>query len=95
VSEASLDELIAEAEMGREASAFLEGNLGQFLIGCAAQEVMAAQEALEKVDPEDMKAVRALQNKAWLGRKFREWLEELVSKGKNAEDAFKQQQNED
>lgn len=90
-----LDALIAEAELGEEAKGFLEGNLGRFLLGCAEQEVKAAQEALEEVDANNAKAISELQNKAWRARKFEEWLKELVSKGENAIAAYKQQKQED
>lgn len=86
------DALIAEAEIGEEARNFLEGNLGKCLIGMAMQEVAMAQEALETVDPEDKKTITQLQNHAWRGRKFGEWLRELVQNGDNAMMAFKQQQ---
>jgi hypothetical protein len=89
------DELIAEAELGDEARKFLDGDLGKWLVGCAEQEVQAAQEALETADPNNEKAIRDLQNKAWRGRRFKEWLAELVSRGEGAIAAFKQQQHED
>lgn len=89
------DELIAEAELGEEARNFLAGDLGKWMTGCAEQEVRSAQEALETADPNDEKVIRELQNKAWRGRRFSEWLTELVSRGESAMAAFKQQQHED
>ena len=89
------DELIAEAELGEEARKFLAGDLGKWMIGCAEQEVQAAMEALETADPDNAKVIRDLQNKAWRGRRFSEWLAELVSRGEGAIAAFKQQQHQD
>ncbi len=88
------DDLIADAELGDEAARFLESDLGKCLLGMAQQEVMAAHEGLEKVSPVDIEAIRALQNKALLGRQFEQWLKELVSNGEQAIALFKQQQEE-
>lgn len=87
------DELIADAELGDEAKRFLESDLGRCLVGMAQQEVMAAQEALETVDPNQAEEIRALQNKAKLGRQFDEWLHELVDQGNAALEAFRQQRD--
>ena len=86
------DELIAAAELGDEAKRFLESDLGKIMMGMAQQDVALAQEALERVDPEDAKAVRKLQNDAYLGRVFEQWLLELVDKGESAMSVFKQSQ---
>lgn len=74
-------ELVAEAELGDEAKRFMESDLYRFMIGAAEQDVSAALEGLEVVDANDAKAIIALQNKIWLGRTFKSWLDELVSRG--------------
>lgn len=84
-----LDELIAEAELGEEARNFVESDLGKTLIGMAEQETMAAQIALETVLPTDTEQIRRLQNKAMLGRYFRQWLIELIDKGQSALEVYK------
>jgi hypothetical protein len=84
------DELIAEAEIGDEAKKFVESPLGKTLIGMAQQEVALAQEALEEVDPSDTEKIRALQNKAKVARNFESWLSELISKGENALNVWRQ-----
>lgn len=89
-----LDELIAEAEIGEQAKAFLESDLGKVLLGMAQQEVQMAQEGLETVDPMNLIAIRELQNKAWLGRRFEEWLGYLITRGEQAKTIFKQQEGE-
>jgi hypothetical protein len=85
-----LDELIAAMELGKEAQEFIEGNIGRYLIGVAQQEVRAAQEALGRVQPEDIKTIVELQRKVWNGEHFEEWLKELVHNGNEAEIAYKQ-----
>lgn len=84
-----LDELLAEAELGEEARRFVEGQLGTCLIGMARQEAEAAKERLASVDPEDKKQITQLQNQVWLGRQFEAWLAELITKGNEALEVFK------
>ena len=84
------DGLIAEAEIGDEAKRFVESDLGKTILGIAEQEVKAAQEALESVDPMQPEAVRALQNQAKVARNFEQWLVELIDKGENALQAWRQ-----
>lgn len=88
----SQDELVAEAELGEEAKQFLESDLGKCLIGMAQQEVLLAQEALGSVDPTDVKAIMALQNKMHLGMSFEGWLLELIDKGNAAIQVYKHSQ---
>jgi hypothetical protein len=85
------DELIAEAEIGDAAKQFIESELGKTLLGMAQQELLLAQEELEKVDPTDTKKITALQNQAKTARNFESWLGELVIKGQNAINVWRQQ----
>lgn len=88
------DELIAHAIIGDEAKKFKESEAGKTLLGMALQEVQEAQEALEKVDPTDEKSIRKLQNKAWCGRNFEQWLDELITKGDQALEVYKHEQKD-
>lgn len=83
-----LTELIAEAEIGEQARKFMEGELGRTLLGMAQQDIDAAQEALETVDPDDKAAITKLQNKAALGRMFAGYLTELFNRGDQALGVF-------
>ena len=85
------DELVAEAEIGEQAREFLESELGKTLLGMAQQEVLLAQEALEVIDPTETEKIRALQNQAKVGRHFEGWLKELITKGENALNVWRQQ----
>jgi hypothetical protein len=87
------DELIAEAELGDEAKRFLESDLWRCLNGMAEQEVAIAREALESVDPTDAAKIRELQNHAKLFRTFETWVKELLHRGNNALEIFKQERD--
>lgn len=93
--EQNLDDLIAAAELGKEATDFLKSDLGKVMLGLAQQEVELAKENLETVDPKDEKKITEYQNHAKVGRWFEKWLVELVSDGENALNAFKAQQHTD
>ena len=86
------EELIEAAELGEKAREFIESDLGKAMIDLAAREVGIAQDKLLTVDAADQKAVRDLQNQAWLGNKFKEWLEEIIDRADGALAIFKQQQ---
>ena len=81
--------LIAEALIGDEAKRFLESDLGRCLLGMADQEAEAARIGLETVNPNDTKAVIALQNRAALGRMFKGWLAELYTRGEQSLEVWK------
>lgn len=87
-----LAELIAHAEIGLQGQAFLQSDLGRTVIGMAKQQREASEKALVFVDPDDKKAITALQNNAKLALYFEQWLEELISKGENAMEVFKNEQ---
>lgn len=84
------DDLIAEAEIGDEARKFVESELGKAMLDRADQQLRAAQEALETVDPTKTEEIRTLQNKAQIARNFGEWLSELIDRGDNALTVWKE-----
>jgi phosphate uptake regulator len=85
-----MNDLIAEAEIGDEARKFVESELGKAMLDRADQQLRAAQEALETVDPTKTEEIRALQNKAQIARNFGEWLSELIDRGDNALTVWKE-----
>lgn len=86
------EELIAETLIGEEARKFVESDLGKTVLGMADQEIRSAQEALESVNPTDVAAIEKLQQQAKFGRSFNAWLSELITRGEQALQAYKQQQ---
>ena len=82
--------LIAAAELGEQARAFLDSDLGKVLIGMAMQEVEAAQQGLETVNPADTMAINRLQLQAKMGRNFKAWLVELMTEGESAISVYSQ-----
>ena len=79
-----MEELFAEAMLGKDAEEFIQSEIGQFLIGCAEQEIAEASEQLKRVHPWRTRRIRELQNQVWRAESFQTWLAELVMRGKQA-----------
>lgn len=90
----TIDELIASAEIGDQARKFLESDLGKCVLGMARQQIEEAWLDLENVDPTQTEKIRALQNKAQLGRQFEQWLKELLQEGENAMNIYQSRKDE-
>ncbi len=77
-------ELYATAIMGKDAEEFIQSQIGQYLIGCAEQEIVEAADQLKRVHPWRTRRIRELQNQVWRAESFQSWLAELVVNGKQA-----------
>lgn len=82
-----IDELKRVQALGEEAERFIESRLGRHMIERAEEEIANAVEVLKTVDPENIKEIRALQNKIKVGEDFQYWLAEAVQAGLNAIEA--------
>jgi hypothetical protein len=82
----SVDVLVAEAILGRDAEEFLASELGQYILGRCDLEIAEAHAQLASVSPWRRNRIRQLQNEVWRAQSVRGWLVELVNAGKAAED---------
>ena len=71
---AELDELEARIVLGVEAESFLKTRLGIHLVRRAERERASLLEKLAKVDPEDPKAIRNIQNAISVIDHVQQWL---------------------
>ena len=85
-----LQALRGEIAFGLDVEQFMGTPLGQYLRRRANDDIEAARDALVTVDPEDVKAVRKLQNDAMAAARFLVWLGDAVTAGENAQAAFKE-----
>jgi microcompartment protein CcmL/EutN len=76
--------LTAAMKLGAEAEAFIVSPLGKFLIQRAEDQIETAVEALKRCDPDDAKAIRAVQNEIRIAEDVQYWLAEAVQAGHNA-----------
>jgi len=79
-----MEEMLAEAVLGRDAEEFIASELGQVLIGIAQQEVEEATVKLQTVLPWRTRRIRELQNEIWRAQSFQKWLAYLIERGQQA-----------
>lgn len=80
-----LSPLLKAVDMGFQAEAFLQSDIGRYLVSRAEAQIDAAVEALKGADPEDAKAIRALQNTIAVAESVQYWLADLIQQGENAQ----------
>lgn len=85
------EEATATMLVGMNAESFLESDVGRYLLGCASQEAAEAYEKLKNADPEDSKTIRQLQNQIWRAESFKQWLEEIINAGRQADQTLRDQ----
>lgn len=79
-----MNELFAEAMIGKDAEEFLASDIGRYVLGRAEQEESDAVEMLARVSPWRRSRITQLQNEIWRARAFKGWLAELVITGHQA-----------
>jgi len=79
------DLALAEARFGIEVEHFLKTEVGRFLIGRAELDEREALEELGLVDPEDPKAIRAVQFKLQVARAVPRWIRDAIQSGRIAQ----------
>ena len=80
-----LNPLLKAVDLGFQAEAFLQSDIGRYLVQRAEAQVDAAVEALKQEDPEDAKAIRALQNTIAVAESVQYWLADAIQQGENAQ----------
>lgn len=88
----SVQTLLAEAVLGKDAEEFLRSDLGRYLVGRARMEGRDAMEKLKNTSPWRRRRIQQLQNEIHRAESFEAWLIELVSSGKAAEAALEDQE---
>ena len=79
-----------EAGLGRDAREFLDSTIGRYMLGCAQQEYADAMLKLKTVAWWRRRKIIEFQNQAWRAESFMTWLRDLVIKGKAAELALEE-----
>lgn len=72
---------------------FINGPIGTFLVRKATEQSQLAIDQLKTVDPEDIKLVRALQNKVTVAESILGWLGDAIHEGQLALEALKEEQH--
>lgn len=87
-------QLLHTVQFGLDVAAFIEGAVGQYLIGRAAQEREAALEELALAEAADVNHIRELQLIVRRADSFSDWLEEARLAGLAAEAELQSQEGE-
>ena len=82
-------ELIRLIDMGIQVEAFINSDLGRYLLDRSNAEQKAAVEQLGNVDPDDPKAIRRLQFNLQVAAGIQNWLADLVVEARNAEETLR------
>jgi hypothetical protein len=87
-------QLLHTVQFGLDVTAFIEGPVGQYLLGRAEQEREAALEALAYVPAADVEQIRGLQLVVQRADSVADWLEEAKIAGQAAEAELQSQEGE-
>ena len=91
--ENSIEALVEVAKFGNQVESFLSREIGTFHLVVAEEEVNSALRQLKRIDPEDVKSMRALQAQIWRWESFRNWLGESVVAGLKALDVLEDRED--
>lgn len=83
-------ERIAAVALGLDVEEFLRGMIGRYLMARADEECEKAIEEFKKVDARDELLVRDIQSRMLIPERFKQWLQDAVQGGRNAEALQKQ-----
>lgn len=82
--------MVRWATFGRQVEDFISGPIGSHLVHKAREQAQSAIDQLKTVDPEDSKAIRALQNKVMVAESISGWLGDVIHEGQAALEALKE-----
>lgn len=80
-----IENMRAEVAFGLDVQQFMGTSMGRYLTARAQTEIDNAKDELIDADPDDPKAVRAIQNKAKVASMFLEWMGQAVTTGEIAQ----------
>lgn len=80
-----LNPLLKSVDLGFQAEAFLQSDIGRYLVHRAEAQIEEAVDVLKGADPEDAKTIRALQNTIAVAESIQYWLADVIQQGENAQ----------
>lgn len=83
-------ELMQRVAIGLDAERFLRSDFGGFLVERLTEQRRVALALLEEVDPDDARAVRKIQNEAYLPQMILQTIHDAVEAYKLAEERLQQ-----
>ncbi len=85
-------EILQKIDFGFQVEAFIQGEIGQYLIKRAEDAVADAVEELKVADPANPDGIRAIQMRIQVAERIQYWLAEAIQAGHAAQDELIDQQ---
>lgn len=86
--------LLSVMDIGDQAEKFIGSELGQVMLSCAREEARAAMDKLKDCSPFDSKAIREHQAAIWRSESFEGWLRDLVVRGREAYNTYRERKGD-
>lgn len=90
----TVDEVKAQVLIGKEAQDFLESDLGKVILGMAKQDMESAVEGFSSANAANTEQVIEAQVRVRVAMRFERYLVELITRGSEVFEAYKQQKQE-
>lgn len=84
--------ILQQIDLGFQVEAFLQSDIGRYLVQRAEAQVEEAVEKLKRCDPENSAQIRAIQNDIQVAEAIQYWLAEAIQSGLNAQQQLHDQE---
>ena len=84
--------ILQQIDLGFQVEAFLQSDLGRYLVQRAEAQVEEAVELLKRCSPEDSAQIRAIQHTIQVAESIQYWLAEAIQSGLNAQQQLHDQE---
>ena len=84
--------ILQQIDLGFQVEAFLQSDLGRYLVQRAEAQVEEAVEQLKRCSPEDSAQIRATQHTIQVAESIQYWLAEAIQSGLNAQQQLHDQE---
>lgn len=84
--------LLKQIDLGFQVEAFLQSDIGRYLVQRAEGEVEEAVEQLKRADPDNAAQIRAIQHTIHVAESIQYWLADAIQAGLNAQQELHDQE---
>lgn len=93
-TEAPKNQLLQQIDLGFQVEAFLQSDIGRYLIQRAEAQVEESVELLKQAVPEDFASIRSIQHDIRVAESIQYWLADAIQAGMNAQAELHDNQGE-
>ena len=84
--------ILQQIDLGFQVEAFLQSDIGRYLVQRAEAQVEESVEKLKRCDPENSTQIRAIQHDIQVAEAIQYWLAEAIQSGLNAQQQLHDQE---